>query len=51
VSDGTHVGILWALPITESERTFKNQHSLEELETRFERAGLEYWDMSRKSVM
>ena len=51
LSDGTHLQVLWALPITSSERAFKNEHGLEELEARFEKAGLEYWDMARRSVV
>ena len=51
LSDGTHIQVLWALPITSAEKAFKNEHGMEELEVRFEKAGLEYWDMSRRSVV
>lgn len=51
LSDGTHIQVLWLLPITAAEKAFKNEHGLEELETRFEKAGIEYWDVTRRSVV
>jgi len=51
LSDGTHIQVLWALPITSAERAFNKDHGLDELEDRFEKAGIEYWDMSRRSVV
>jgi hypothetical protein len=46
-----HVEFLWLLPITQRERDFKIEHGLEELETRFEDAGMEYWQIDRPSVV
>jgi Suppressor of fused protein (SUFU) len=46
-----HVQFLWLLPITKAERDFKAAHGLEELEQRFEAAGLRYWDPARASVV
>lgn len=51
VSDGTHVQLLWALPVTAAEKAFKIENGLEELETRFENSGLEYWDLTRSSIV
>ena len=45
-----HIHVLWLLPITESERKFKIDCGLEQLEQRFEEAGLEYWQIRRDSV-
>ncbi len=39
-----HVDLLWLLPITATERQYKIEHGLEALDTRFEQAGLEYWN-------
>jgi hypothetical protein len=38
------------LPITGAERDFKAANGLEALESRFERARLDYWDAGRRSV-
>ncbi|GAA1542364.1 suppressor of fused domain protein [Dactylosporangium maewongense] len=46
-----HVEFLWLLPITQAERDFKLAHGQEELEQRFEAAGLRYWDVNRGSVV
>lgn len=46
-----HVDFLWLVPITRAERDFKAAHGLEELEQRFEAAGLRYWDVGRTSVI
>lgn len=45
-----HVDFRWLLPITEAERDFKAANGLEALESRFEQARLEYWDVGRRSV-
>ena len=51
VSDELHVQFLWMLPITKAERDFAGEHSLEELEQRFEAVGIEYLDPHRDSVV
>jgi hypothetical protein len=51
VSSERHVHIAWALPITKAESSFAKTHSLEELERRFEGAGLRYWEEERASVV
>lgn len=48
--DDRHVSFLWLLPITEAERELKIVAGLEELESRFEDAGLRYWDAHRPSI-
>jgi len=48
---GGHIHVLWLLPITESERDYRMANDLESLEQSFENAGLEYWNVSRQSVM
>jgi Suppressor of fused protein (SUFU) len=45
-----HVDFLWLVPITKSERDFKIAHGQEELEQRFEAAGLRYWEIERDPV-
>ena len=45
-----HVDFRWLLPITGAERDFKAANGLEALESRFERARLDYWDVGRRSV-
>jgi len=50
LSDG-HVHVLWLLPITPAERTFKVEHGPEALEERFDQAALEYWNPNRPSVV
>jgi Suppressor of fused protein (SUFU) len=50
-SDGTHLQILWVLPITAREKTYKSEHGLEALEKKFEQNHLEYWDLTRQSVV
>jgi hypothetical protein len=46
-----HVEFVWLIPITPQERAFKVAHGLEELESRFEDAGMEYWQIDRPSVV
>jgi hypothetical protein len=46
-----HAHFCWLLPISEGEREFKIQNGLEQLEQRFDNAGLEYWDVTRPSVV
>ncbi|MCC9602248.1 suppressor of fused domain protein [Stieleria sp. JC731] len=46
-----HIHLLWLLPITEAERDYKLANDLESLEQSFEDAGLEYWNVSRSSVV
>lgn len=48
---GTTVHVYWLLPITAEEKTFRHAQGLEALEQRFEQAGLEYWDLKRRSVV
>jgi suppressor of fused protein SUFU len=45
------IHIWWALPITEAERDFKQNHGLEALEVKFEEAGIHYWEADRPSVV
>ena len=42
-----HVEFLQAIPIYESERRFKNQHSAEALLERWEDAQVRFWDPRR----
>ena len=51
VLSNDHVHFLWLLPITQSEREFCKQHGASALEEAFERAGLEYWQVERESVV
>lgn len=46
-----HIDFLWLLPITAMERDFKVTHGLESLEVHFEEAGLEYWQVDRRSTV
>ena len=41
----------WLIPITRSERDFKKRLGLDALEEAFERAGLDYLDPGRPSVV
>lgn len=50
-SDDLHIKFAWALPITQRERAFHNKFGLENLEQRFEAAGLEYWRLDRDSIV
>ena len=49
--DGGHVHCFWLLPITATERDFKVANDLEALEQLFDKAAIEFWDESRKSVV
>lgn len=49
--DGGHARLLWLLPITRAERDFKRDHGLEPLEQRFDRAGIQFSDPNRQSVV
>lgn len=46
-----HVEFLWLLPITKAERDLKVADGLEALESRFEEAGLHYWEIDRTSIV
>ncbi|MFG2045096.1 suppressor of fused domain protein [Dactylosporangium sp. NPDC048998] len=46
-----HIRVLWLLPITEAEKTFRHTHGLEALEQRFETAGINPTDSHRTSVV
>lgn len=46
-----HVEFLWLLPITQAERAHKISDGLEALESRFEEAGLRYWEINRASIV
>ena len=39
-----NVRFFWLLPITHQERLFLDTHSVEELETKFDEAGIDYLD-------
>lgn len=47
----SHAHIAWLLPITESERNFKVEHGLEDLERKFEDAKLAFCDIDREAVV
>ena len=49
-ADG-HIHIYWLLPITSAEHDYKIEHGVEALEALFEKKGLEYWKIHRKSVV
>lgn len=49
--DSLRVPLFWLLPITEQERVFGKTYGLEALEQRFDAAALEYWNVSRASVV
>jgi hypothetical protein len=51
VGEGEHGHLFWILPITAAERHYKVRNGLEALEARFEEAGLEYWNVARRSVV
>jgi hypothetical protein len=46
-----HLHFLWLLPITPTEREFKERNGLEALEQRFDACKLEYWVPERDSVV
>ncbi len=46
-----HIGFHWLLPTTERERTLKMSAGLDALESRFEEAGLRYWQADRESII
>lgn len=48
---GIEVQVLWAIPISESEKRFRHQEGLEALEVRFEQSDLDYWNPARASVV
>lgn len=48
---GGHIRVLWLLPITEAEKTFRHTHDLEALEQRFEAAAIIPTDPRRMSVV
>lgn len=48
---GGHLRVLWLLPITPAEKTFRHRHGLEALEQRFEDAGIVPTDPGRPSVV
>ena len=48
---GSHIHVLWLLPISKRECDFKVKKGLDVLEERFERAQLKYWDAFRPSVV
>lgn len=48
---GTHLHVVWLLPITATEREFKVREGVEALEQRFDECGLEYWVPDRASVV
>lgn len=46
-----NVRFFWLLPITRQERLFLDIHSVEELETKFDEAGIDYLDINRASTV
>lgn len=47
LADGLHVDFLQAIPVYESEVSFKAQHRAEELLHRWQSAGVSFWDPTR----
>jgi Suppressor of fused protein (SUFU) len=45
------VHILWLLPITTDERTYKSEHGQEALEALFDKKKLQYWSLRRPSLV
>ena len=45
------IHLYWVFPITREEKEFAKTHGYEELQRRFEKAGVEYWSPNRKSVI
>ncbi len=50
-SAGCSIRCLWLIPVTESEIDFRRQFGTEALEERLERAGFNYLDPARQSVV
>jgi hypothetical protein len=48
---GGHARLLWVLPITSAEATFRHRHGLDALEDRFEAGELNYTNPYRASVV
>jgi hypothetical protein len=48
---GTHIRILWLLPITETEKDFRRTNGLEALESLFEDRAINPVDPGRRSVI
>ncbi|MFJ1755131.1 suppressor of fused domain protein [Kitasatospora sp. NPDC088134] len=48
---GSHARILWLLPITEAEKTFRHRAGLEALESRFDEHAIDPVDLHRPSVV
>jgi hypothetical protein len=48
---GGHARILWLLPITEAEKTYRHTHGLEALEQLFDSAAIDPIDPERRSVV
>jgi len=48
---GQQVRCYWLLPITKAEFDFKKKHGVDALEEAFEKAGLDYLDVERASVV
>lgn len=48
---GNVVQCLWLIPITQSERDYKQTHGLEALEQRFDQSGFDYLDFRRLPVV
>jgi len=46
-----HGHVIWLVPLTKSERDYKVQYGLEELERKLEDSSLDYWLPNRKSVI
>jgi hypothetical protein len=50
LGDG-HAQLLWLLPITAAEASFKKTNGVDALEERFDEAAIEYWRTDRQSVI
>lgn len=51
LSDGSHVRVLWLLPISKSEEHFRHEHGLEQLEELFDTNEIDFSDPLRNLVV
>lgn len=51
VGNTEHVRFLWLLPITAEEEQYRHTYGLEALEQKFDAAGIDFADSTRKSVV
>jgi len=51
INDALTIRYLWVMPISASEYTYLNTNGLEELESKFDQAGVDYLNPMRESVV